>query len=64
MAKKEAYCIIKKMLPAPNSKTQHVIIVDSTSEIMEFNDKDEADRIAKLFETNSDSGYEYIVKKI
>ena len=64
MAKKEAYCIIKKMIPGPNSRTQHVIIVDSGSEIMEFDTKEEADSLAKLFEINSDSGYEYTVRKI
>ena len=64
MAKKEAYCIIKKMIPGQNSRTQHVIIVDSGSEIMEFDTKEEADSLAKLFEINSDSGYEYTVRKI
>lgn len=63
MAKKEAYCIVKELTLA-NGRTQNVILVDSGSEIMEFDDKKEAERIAEIFETNSDSGYKYTVKTI
>jgi hypothetical protein len=45
-------------------KPQHVILVNSTSEIQEWDSKEEAHRVAELFNTNSEQGYEYIVKEI
>lgn len=57
------YCIIKKMT---NEKgiTVPVIVLDSHDEILEFNDLDEAEIMRDTFQKNSDSGYEYVVKKI
>jgi hypothetical protein len=40
-----------------------VIMVDSHSEIWEFNSIEEADKIANI-NINSDSGHKYMVKKI
>ena len=57
------YCIIKKMT---NEKgiTVPVIVIDSHDEILEFDTLEEAEKIRDTFQKNSDSGYEYVVKKI
>ena len=39
-----------------------VILVDSHSEILDFDTIEEANKMKELFETNSDSGYRYEVK--
>jgi|688.fasta_scaffold1225781_2 hypothetical protein len=41
-----------------------VILLDSQGEVWEFNERDEADMYAEIFEANSDSGYKYVVKAI
>lgn len=57
------YCIIKKMT---NEKgiIVPVIVIDSHDEILEFDTLEEAEKIRDTFQKNSDSGYEYVVKKI
>jgi len=57
------YCIIKELI-LPNNRKQNVILVDSLSEIIEFDNKDEAQNLADIFQSNSDSGYKYYIKKI
>jgi hypothetical protein len=47
-----------------NGKPQHVILVDGECEIREWDDKEEAENVAELFNSNTDSGYEYFVKEI
>lgn len=65
MSKKaKSYQIIKELKVNASGKVQHVVLVDNTSEIMEFTDKAEAERLAELFEANSDSGYKYKVRKV
>lgn len=61
--RKKSYCIIKKMI-LKNGKPQHVILVDSQSEIREWDDKKEAEIVTELFNANTDSGYEYFVREI
>ena len=41
-----------------------VILLDSQGEVWEFNERDEADMYAEIFEANSDSGYKYVVKAV
>ena len=41
-----------------------VIILNSDSEIWEFDTEEQANYMKTIFETNSDSGYEYLIKKI
>lgn len=41
-----------------------VILLDSSDEVWEFTSKDEAEKIAEILEKNSDSGYNYFVKKV
>jgi len=57
------YCIIKKM-KNNNGVTLPVIVLDDDDEVLEFDTVEEADKICSLFQKNSDSGYNYIVKKI
>lgn len=57
------YVIIKEML---NSKgiIINVILTDAQSEVWEFNTFEEADKMREMFQSNSDSGHNYKVKKI
>lgn len=57
------YCIIKELI-LENGAKQNVILVDSLSEIIEFDTYEEANKVAKIFEKNSDLKLRYIVKKI
>lgn len=57
------YVIIKEMMNQ-NGIYVNVILVNSQSEIWEFETFDEAEKMRQIFETNSDSGYTYKVKKI
>lgn len=41
-----------------------VILVDNTSEVMEFDTFEAAEDMCTKFQINSDSGWDYMVKKI
>jgi hypothetical protein len=41
-----------------------VIVLDYDDEILEFDTQEEAEKIKETFQKNSDSGYQYVVKKI
>jgi hypothetical protein len=41
-----------------------VILLDSNSEVMEFENETEAEEMRRRFQVNSDSGYAYNIKKI
>lgn len=41
-----------------------VIIIDTHSEVLEFDTYEEAEKMRDIMEKNSDSGYKYKVKKI
>lgn len=56
--------VIVKMIPNQNGVKMPVIILNNHDEIWEFDTQDEAEKAALIFEKNSDSGYEYIVKKM
>lgn len=56
------YCIIKLM--EYNGKELPVIVLDTMAEVLEFTDKEEAHNMADIMETNSDSGWKYVVKEI
>jgi hypothetical protein len=64
MSKFEEAYIIVKVLTKKGGKPQHVFLVDSNNEVLEFDTEDEAKNIAELFETNSENGWMYYVKKI
>jgi hypothetical protein len=57
------YCIIKK-IPNENGVVLPVIVIDDHDEVLEYETLDEAEKMALVFEKNSDSGYEYVVKQI
>jgi hypothetical protein len=56
--------VIVKNVKKKNGKVLPVILLNSQSEIWEFNDFESAMDIKDVFETNSDSGHNYSVKKI
>jgi hypothetical protein len=56
--------IIIKNIEQPNGKVLPVVILDSNSEVWEFDTQFEAEKIREIFEKNSDSGHKYEVKKI
>lgn len=49
---------------AAREKKLPVILLNSESEVLEFNTKEEAEEMRSRFEVNSDSGHEYRIKKI
>ena len=44
--------------------TMPVIILDGLGEVLEFEELKEAEELKELFQTNSDSGHIYEVRKI
>lgn len=63
MGKEKRYCIIKELI-LQNGKIQNVIILDGGSEVLEFSKRHDAEYMAQVFESNSDSGYKYRVREI
>ena len=58
------WIIIKKMELNEKVVKVPVIIIDSHSEVLEFEDYAEAEKMRLLFQSNSDSAHEYILKEI
>ena len=60
---KESYIIIKKV---ENSRgvTVPIVMLNGLSEVMEFDNYEEANKVAQLFEVNSDSGRKYTIRRI
>ena len=56
--------VIVKNVKKKNGKVLPVILLNSQSEIWEFNDFESAMGVKDEFENNSDSGHIYSVKKI
>jgi hypothetical protein len=56
--------VIIKHVKTNKGKTLPVIMIDSSSEVLEFDVKEEADNFADIMNTNTDSGHLYEVKKI
>lgn len=56
--------VIVKMIPNQNGIKMPVIVLNRHDEIWEFDTKSEAEKMALIFEINSDSGYDYTVKKM
>lgn len=59
-----SYVIVKMIKTAETSSHLPVILLDSTSEVMEFETETEAEDMRRRFQVNSDSGYSYQIKKI
>jgi hypothetical protein len=60
--RKDTYAILKVL--KNGEKLNGVLLVDSNSEIWEFDDINEAQKIADILTSNSDSGWIYCVRKI
>lgn len=60
------YVIIKHVKTQNNlaSKRLPVILLNTDTEVWEFDTKEEAEKMKEIFQTNSDSGHVYEVKKI
>ena len=60
------YVIVKhvKMKSSSMSKKVPVILLNSDTEVWEFETEKEAEDMKDIFQTNSDSGHVYEVKKI
>ena len=56
------YLIIKYI--KEDKSTLPVVILDTQGEVLEFDNVEDATKMKELFETNSDSGHKYEVKKI
>ena len=58
------YLIIKKMKDPQTGKTTFTVLNNGISEIMEIKEKKKAEKLVKVFNENSDSGWTYEVKEI
>lgn len=56
--------VIIKHVKTDNRKRLPVILLNSESEIWEFDSIEEAEKMREIFELNSDSGHKYEVRKI
>lgn len=56
--------VIIKHIKTESKKRVPVIILNSESEIWEFETEKETEKMRDIFELNSDSGHKYEVKKI
>jgi hypothetical protein len=59
-----SYIIVKMVKVADGIPKVPVVLVDNTSEVMEFDTFEEAEDMCTKFQMNSDSGWDYMVKKI
>ena len=58
-----SYLIIKE-IKSDNGKVLPVVLLDSQADVMEFDTREEADKMAAILNVNSDSGHTYRVKKV
>jgi hypothetical protein len=56
--------VIIKHVKTQNGRFLPVIMLDSHGEVLEFERKDEAEQMANILNTNTDSGHKYEVKKV
>jgi hypothetical protein len=56
--------VIVKYVKTHNSRVLPVIMLDSQGEVWEFDNKDKAQEMVNIFNTNTDSGHKYEVKKV
>ena len=56
--------VIIKYMESKDGVVVPVILLDALGEVWEFDSKESAQEMANIFNTNSDSGHEYEVKKI
>ena len=58
------YVIVKHIKNKKTKKTLPVILIDSQSEILEFETELEASDLCEILNANTDSGYLYTFKKV
>lgn len=58
------YIILKLVKSQLSDVKLPVVILDSQDDVMEFDTKEDAEKMRSLFEKNSDSGHKYIIKEI
>ena len=58
------YVIIKSVKNKKTGKSLPVVLLNSNTEVWEFETLSEAELMKDIFQQNSDSGHEYMVKKI
>jgi len=56
--------VIIKHVKTQNNSLLPVIMLDTQSEVWEFDNKDKAQEMANILNTNTDSGHKYEVKKV
>jgi hypothetical protein len=56
--------VIIKHIKSMAGTNMPVIILDGLGEVLEFEELKEAEELKELFQTNSDSGHTYEVRKI
>lgn len=56
--------VIIKHIKSMAGTNMPVIILDGAGEVLEFEELKEAEELKELFQTNSDSGHVYEVRKI
>jgi hypothetical protein len=63
---KDMYVIVKHVRVNSNNRSKKVpvILLNSDTEVWEFETKEAAEEMKDIFQTNSDSGHVYEVKKI
>jgi hypothetical protein len=58
------FVIVKNVKKKKTGVIIPVILLNTQHEVWEFDTIEEAETMSNLFETNSDSGHSYVVKKI
>lgn len=58
------YVIVKHIKNKKTKKTLPVILIDSQSEILEFETEREVSELCTILNANTDSGYLYTIKKV
>ena len=58
------YVIVKQIKSKKIGKRLHIILIDSQSEILEFEEKKEAEKLCEILNANTDSGHIYTIKEV
>jgi hypothetical protein len=58
------YVIIKSVKNKKTGKSLPVVLLNTNTEVWEFETEKDAEYMKEIFQTNSDSGHVYVVKKI
>ena len=56
--------VIVKHVRTPDKRTLPVIMLDTQGEVWEFDNKDKAQEMVNIFNTNTDSGHKSEVKQV